>query len=79
MTVTNKQIYALRDEAIEHGDHVMEALCDIALASALGKIPDINEEIRSDLERLGVYECDVRNRDIARARCAEILNARNKS
>lgn len=71
--ITNKQIRILRSEAVNAGDNVQVALCDIALASALGEIPEVDEEVREALESLGVVPERVNADVIARKLCSRVI------
>jgi hypothetical protein len=71
-TITDRQIWALRDEAAAAGDEAQVIICDIALASGLADMIDPGEH-RAALRALGIIpehvDADVR----ARAECARVI------
>lgn len=71
-TITDLQIWALRDEAAAAGDEAQVIICDIALASGLADMIDPGEH-RAALEAIGIIpehiDADLR----ARAECARVI------
>jgi hypothetical protein len=71
-TITDRQIWALRDEAAAAGDEAQVIICDIALTFGLADMIDPGEH-RAALEALGIIpehiDADVR----ARAECARVI------
>lgn len=74
MTVTGRQIRALRQEAGEAGDLITVAICDVALATRLDEVAEIDESVRSDLEIMGIVPEQVGSDVAARHRIAMILD-----
>lgn len=72
-TTTNRQIRALRQEAGEAGDLITVAICDVALATRLGQVAEIDESVRSDLEIMGIVPEHVGADVEARAKVAEMI------
>jgi hypothetical protein len=71
-TITDRQIWALRDEAAAAGDEAQVIICDIALTRGLADMIDPGEH-RAELRALGIIpehiDADVR----ARADCARVI------
>ena len=73
LTITDEQIESLRAEAEAAGDDLQVAICDIALATELGQIADIDETLRADLEERGIIPEHVNADVVARAECARVI------
>lgn len=53
-TLTEEQIEAFRVAAWQHRDYLAAAICEVALATGLDEIADVDEHA-SELEGLGIY------------------------
>jgi len=73
--ITDEQIAQLRAEAAQAGDLVMTAICDVALASQLDEIAEIDGSVRSELERRGIIPERVGADVLARAECERVIRA----
>ena len=71
-TLTDDMIRWLQDEAMRHGDDLLMAVCDVALAG-WAETAEIDERQRGALEALGVVPEHVGSDDIARAICASVI------
>ena len=72
-TITDRQIRTLRAEAVAAGDSLQVAICDVALATGIATIAEIEESVRADLEVLGIIPEHVGADLAARAECARVI------
>ena len=73
VTITDRQIRTLRAEAVAAGDSLQVAICDVALATGIAAIAEIDESVRGDLEVLGIIPEHVGADLAARAECARVI------
>ncbi len=72
-TITDEQIEQLRDEAAQANDFLTVSVCNVALATGLADVAEIDEDLRSDLEAIGIIPEHIDSDVRARAECARVI------